>query len=363
LTAVHQFVPSLAARDAIGVHVLRVQDVLRGLGYQSDLYVDWTDLPARPDIHHYQSFARDRSGDRRTWLMYQSSTGSPMARFLVDCPVPKFVNYHNITPPAFFEPWEPTVTAALEMGIRQLADLAPVTELAIADSEFNRADLVHAGYQDSTVVPILFDAADLGDEPDRSLTARLEDDKAGGGADWLFVGRLCPNKAQHDLIKAFAAYRIAVDPKARLRLVGGSSSHRYETCLRTFAHEIGCGDAVTFAGSVTSQELSAYFQTADVFVCLSRHEGFCVPLLEAMHYGVPIVALRATAVPETLGAAGLLLRSASPALVVAAVERACTDPDLRDALIRAGAERLRHFDLAHSRELLAAAVGAWCGSE
>jgi L-malate glycosyltransferase len=362
LTAVHQFVPSLAARDAIGVHVQRVQRALREMGYRSDIYVGWTDLPPRPDVRPYQSFLDDGAADDDTWLLYQSSTGSPMARFVMGCTQPKIVNYHNITPPEFFEPWEPTVATALDMGVRQLADLAPVTQLAIADSEFNREDLLRVGYGETTVVPILFDAADLDGDADPLLGARLTADKHTGGTEWLFVGRLCPNKAQHDLIKAFAAYRIACDPKARLRLVGGSSSHLYETCLRSFVHEIGCETAVTFAGSVTPQEMTAYYRNADVFVCLSRHEGFCVPLLEAMYHRIPIVALRATAVPETLAAAGIVLSSASPALVVAAVDRIRTDDRLRAALVEAGSRRLHAFDLARSRERFGAAIRACCGT-
>jgi glycosyltransferase involved in cell wall biosynthesis len=361
LTAVHQFVPSLAARDAIGAHSLRVQRLLQHLGYESNVYIDWTNVASSPDVLPYQDFDPDGAGDR-TWILYQSSTGAAMARFVMGCPQPKIVNYHNITPPAFFEPWEPSVASVLDMGLRQLADLAPLTDLAIADSEFNREDLVRAGYRDTTVVPILFDPSDVGGEPDPALSARLAGEKRDGGTEWLFVGRLCPNKAQHDVIKAFAAYRIACDPKARLRFVGGSSSHLYESCLRGFVQEIGCEGAVTFAGSVTDCELASYYANADVFVCLSRHEGFCVPLLEAMHHGVPIVALRATAVPETLGAGGLALSSASPALVVAAVERLSTDRALRDAVVAAGRARLAAFDLADSADRFAAAIRERCGN-
>ena len=216
MTAVHQFVPSLAARDAIGAHSLRVQRLLQNLGYESNVYVDWTNVASRPDVLPYQEFDRVGAGNR-TWILYQSSTGAAMARFVMGCPHPKIVNYHNITPPAFFEPWEPTVATVLDMGLRQLADLAPVSDLAIADSEFNREDLLRAGYRDTTVVPILFDASDVAGEPDGALSARLADEKLGGGTEWLFVGRLCPNKAQHDVIKAFAAYRIACDPRAATR--------------------------------------------------------------------------------------------------------------------------------------------------
>jgi glycosyltransferase involved in cell wall biosynthesis len=361
LTAVHQFIPSLAARDAIGAHTLQVQRLLREMGYASDLYVGSTDLEGRDDVHPFQSLADQRARDR-TFLLYQGSTGSPMARFLAARPEPKLLNYHNITPAEFFEPWEPTVTMVLEAGHRQFEELSECTELAIAVSGFNEDDLRRMGYAATTVAPILLDPRDLDHVPDPATDARLGAARSAGGIDWLFVGRICPNKAQHDLIKAFAAYRVAFDPRARLHLVGGSSSHLYETCLHAFAHELGCGDAVEFAGSVTPEQLAAHFRNADVFVCLSRHEGFCVPLLEAMHHRVPVVALRETAVPETLGRAGLLLPTAAPALVAAAVDRVAADAGLRAALQDAGTARLAAFDLERTRERFAAAIRDVCGA-
>jgi len=361
LTAVHQFVPALVARDAIGAHTLQVQRVLRELGYASDLFVDHTDLTGRADVHPYRQFD-EHSRDPDTFLLYQGSTGSPMARFVAERSEPTIVNYHNITPPEFFEPWEPSVTMVLEAGYRQIEELGPGTVLGIADSEYNAGELRRLGYGATAVVPILYDPGNHDAAPDPATLHRLEAEKAGGGSDWLFVGRLCPNKAQHDLVKAFAAYRVAFDPRARLHLVGGSSSHLYETCLQAFAHEIGVGDAVRFAGSVTPGELSAHYRVADVFVCLSRHEGFGVPLLEAMHHDVPIVALRATAVPETVGDAGVLVPASTPALVAAAVERVRADADLRAALQAAGRRRLEHFDQVAGRERFAAAIRDVCGA-
>lgn len=360
MTAVHQFVPSLAGRDAIGAHSLQLQRLLHDLGYASEFFVGDTDLSGRDDVRPFQSFA-ERPSDGRTFLLYQGSTGSPMARFLVGRPEPKILNYHNITPAEFFEPWEATVTMVLEAGRRQFEELAPCTSLAIADSAFNQDDLRRLGYRHTTVAPILFEPQTFEQEPDAVLTRRLTAEKEAGGLDWLFVGRVCPNKAQHELIKAFAAYRMAFDPRARLRLVGGSSSHLYLSCLEAFVHEIGCGDAVDFAGSVTAGELAAYYRSADVFVCLSRHEGFCVPLLEALHHRIPVVALRSTAVPETLGRAGLLVPAATPALVAAAVERVRVDDGLRRALQDAGTARLADYDLGQTRARFTTAIQSLCG--
>jgi glycosyltransferase involved in cell wall biosynthesis len=207
------------------------------------------------------------------------------------------------------------------------------------------------------VVPILLDGAAIdATPPDPATFARLSDPKASGGADWLFVGRLAPNKAQHDIVKAFAAYRRLYDADARLHLVGGSSSHQYETALTAFVDALDLGGAVEITGGVSAGGLTAHFETADVYVVASEHEGFCVPLLEAMHHRVPIVAYAATAVPETLGDAGLLLDAKDAYTIATAVHRVVTDTALRTQLIDAGIARLREFDLAKSRRKLLDAI-------
>nr|MDP9332102.1 glycosyltransferase [Actinomycetota bacterium] len=192
--------------------------------------------------------------------------------------------------------------------------------------------------------------------PDPAELGRLSDARAGGGVDWLFVGRLAPNKAQHDIVKAFAADRHLYDDRARLHLVGASSSHRYETALSDFVEALGLGDAVQIAGPVSAAALTAHYETADVYVIASEHEGFCVPLLEAMHHRVPIVAYSAAAVPETVGDAGLLLDAKDAYTVATAVHRVVTDNELRAQLIEAGIERLREFDIAKSRRKLLDAI-------
>ena len=244
-----------------------------------------------------------------------------------DRPERKAVDYHNITPPELFARWEPDLVHGLAWGRHQLAELGAVSSFALADSAFNEAELTELGYLHTAVVPILLDLATFEHELDDACLDRLLERKhRDGGVDLLFVGRLAPNKAQHELVKVLAAYRRLYDGNARLRLVGGSSSDRYEQAIRSFAVELDLADAVDLAGAVTAGELAAYYRTADVLVSASVHEGFCVPLLEAMHHRVPIVARAEAAVPETLGDAGVLLRSGAPDRMAAAVHRVVTDP-------------------------------------
>jgi glycosyltransferase involved in cell wall biosynthesis len=170
-----------------------------------------------------------------------------------------------------------------------------------------------------------------------------------GGADLLFVGKVSPHKAPHDLVKMLAVLRQLYDPEARLHLVGSPLGKTYEPALRAFISDLGLDDAVFLAGSVTEAELEAYYGAVDVFVCASEHEGFCVPLTEAMGHGVPIVAYGVTAVPETVRGAGLLLSDKSPAIFAAAVSRVLNDAALARSLSDAGRLRAAEFDLPNSQ--------------
>jgi glycosyltransferase involved in cell wall biosynthesis len=343
VAGIHQFVPSFAPRDAIGGHVVQVQRVLRDRGHRSDIY-------------DAASYRRYRPDGEDCALLYHLSVGSEMADELTDRPEPLIVNYHNITPAHFFRRWDRQRAHAAEQGRRQLARLAPRADLAIADSAFNHDDLLEAGFRRTIVVPILVDLRAFDHEPDAATLERLSAAKQHGGVDVLFVGRVTASKAQHDVLRAFAWYRAVHDPLARLRLVGWTSPGPYVSTLREAVGELGLDGAVDLPGSVTPEELIAYYRTADVFVCLSDHEGFCVPLLEAMHHGVPLVVHDAGAVTETVGDAAVVLAEKPPPLVAEAVHQVMTDAALRDRLVAAGRARLADFELRPTAERFADAV-------
>jgi glycosyltransferase involved in cell wall biosynthesis len=362
MVAVHQFVPTLAPRDAVSGHYLRVRRALRAAGYASDIYAMDARNELAKEAKPFQSY-HGRPGEP-TWLCYHSSIGSPIADFVAARPEPLIVDYHNITPAAFFDRWEPGLAVYLRAGRRQLRSLASRTALGLADSAYNAAELDRLGFQPTGVVPILFDRDDLHTEIDEATRERLASERPAGSSTWLFVGKVAPHKAQHDIVKALAVYRRVFDPGARLRIVGVAMSPSYERALAAYVDDLGLTDAVDFAGSVPDDVLGAYYATADVFVCLSEHEGFCVPLLEAMHHGVPVVAYGAGAVRETLGAGGLALEQKDPLTVATAVARIASGgsaASVRSALVHAGHERLHAFDLARSEAALRDAVASVAG--
>jgi glycosyltransferase involved in cell wall biosynthesis len=346
VTAVHHFVPTYEP-GAIGGHIVELQRLCRDLGWESEVFTEHVrGLPGR-DYRDYPRVARPDDV-----LVYHTAIGSPVSDFVGDRPERLVVDHHNLTPVAFFAPWEPGMVHALAWGRAQLAALAPRTTLGLADSTFNEGELHAAGYRRTAVAPILFDLTQLERGVDESLVERLP------ATTWLFVGRIAPNKCHHDLLKAFAAYRRVYDGAAHLRIVGGSASDRYVDALRAFVSALQLDDAVTFTGSVSDAELAAHYRAADVYVSVSEHEGFCVPLLEAMHHGLPFVAYGVTAVPETLGAGGVCLPTKSAPTVAAAVHRVVTDAALRDALAAAGRARLEEMSLPRTREVMTAALRA-----
>ena len=353
LNAIHQFIPCLVSGDAIGSHTLQVRTLLHDIGLKSDTYIGAVgpDVPI-PTIQ-YEKYPPKRSSSDKpgdTMLLYHSSTGCPMAGFLAKRPEPLLVNYHNITPSADFQVWNRQAAKTMEEGREELKILARTAVHGIGDSRYNEEELIAAGYRSTSVAPILFDPATFDRRVDIPTLDWLRRQKQKGGANILFVGRLAPNKAQHDVITAFAAYRRLYDSKARLYLVGGSPIPEYLPTLRRLALGLGLMDAIDFAGFVSDEQLAAYYKGADVFLCLSDHEGFCVPLLEAMFNKVPIIAYSAAAVPETLADGGLLLSNKRAGYVAAAVDRVIRDDSLRQSLVDAGTARLADFELERSRK-------------
>ncbi|HLI55590.1 MAG TPA: glycosyltransferase, partial [Actinomycetota bacterium] len=206
------------------------------------------------------------------------------------------------------------------------------------------------------VAPIIIDFSRFGGPSDRRVAGRLARAKEAGGAHWLYVGRVAPNKCHHNLIGAFAVYRAIFDPQARLSLVGGATSEEYWDALEALCRELELRGSVEFTDTVPPGVLYAHYRSADVFVSMSEHEGFGVPLLESMQFGVPVVAYAAAAVPETVGDAGVLLESNDPVVVAEAVNRVLSDRALRSGLVAAGKARLQELALDRTRQRYASAV-------
>jgi L-malate glycosyltransferase len=345
---VDQFVPELSLGDATTQHTFAVQQALAAMGVGGDVFSERADPELagrwRPDSQWAGGPA-----------LYQFSVGSAMIDRLVARGDPLAIDYHNLTPVEFAEVWDPPIVHGARWGRQQLHDVAPHVSLALADSQFNASELLALGYRNVHVAPIVIDPADFATGANPARVSQL---RAQPGPRWLFVGRLVPNKAQHHVVLALAAARCR-QSQSRLWLVGGASAGRYVNALTATVDALGLRDAVDFAGKVDRDELAARFAAADVLVCMSEHEGFCVPIVEAMHHGLPVVALDAAAVAETAGDGAVVLPSADPTLVASAVERLTTDEPLRATMIARGRRRASELSASITAPRLASLVAQW----
>jgi glycosyltransferase involved in cell wall biosynthesis len=255
------------------------------------------------------------------------------------------MRYHNITPAEHFIGFNDRTAAQLAAGRRMLPRLAEATELAICDSAYNAAELDALGFARTEVLPIVIDFKQFDRAPDPARMEMLQGDIR---KKILFVGRVVPNKRQEDLIKLQAILRQAGRVDTALYLVGSyGGALRYVEHLVALVRHFELQDCVHFTGLVSHGELLAHFRTADLFVCLSEHEGFCVPLIEAMHHRIPIIAHAAGAVPETLGNGGLLTRSKHLPALAELVEITLRDESLRASMRDHQIERIRAFTPEH----------------
>ncbi len=324
---VHQLLAALSYGDAIGNEALQIQRHLRAAGYDSDVFAEHVHPRmahlARP-LHEYA-----RVSGPHTVCLFHFSIGSAAERLIYHAPDRLVTIYHNITPAHFFLGFHPHLAGLCYHGRRELRAFAARTELALGDSEYNRRELQEAGFRATGVLPIVHDLASLAG-PRSRVVRRLYDD---GRTHVAFVGRVIPNKRIDDLVRVFACYQRYVDARSRLLLVGDYRGHeRYFRRLFEMIETLRL-DEVVFTGQVDDDDLRAYYSLADVFLCLSEHEGYCVPLVEAMALGVPVVAFDAGAVRETLRGGGLLLHDKRPELVAELLHDVVHDARLRRAVL------------------------------
>ena len=344
MSGVHHFVPVLHRGDAVGRHTLRLRDATRRRGIESNIFVDVVQDETADETLPVMDYALQ--AQRGDVVVYQFATASLMAPWLAGRSEALVVNYHNITPPELIEPWDHHLALGQERAREDLAVLAPRTTLAIADSAYNEAHLAESGFAATAVVP---PSAALGDDV-TSDRPPATPHAPRPGAVWLAVGRVAPNKALEHTIAALAAARQNHDPDATLRVVGKPATDTYERALRHYVADLGLEDAVTFTGYATDDAVAAAYATSDVLVVTSEHEGFCVPVVEAMAAGLPVVAYDQGAVPEVLGGAGVLVTSRDPFALAGAIAGVLGDPARGTALADAGRHRLAELDLPHAAD-------------
>jgi len=340
---VHQVLATLGYGDAIGHEVLGIQRVLRGAGYESQIFVETAD----PRLEDLTIDYRELVGDvtPADLLIHHFSIGSRASRTAYALPGRMALVYHNITPPEYFIGVHKDLVKLCFRGRRELTAYINRCELALGDSEYNRQELESLGFASTGVLPVVPDFTHLQGAPDRFLAADFDD----GWTNVMFVGRVIPNKKFEDVIRAFHAYRTRHNPRSRLLLVGSYSGfERYVAMLHALIARLGTPD-VHFLGHVSNEELTALYDVADLFLCASEHEGFCVPIVEAFYTRVPVVAYAATAVPATMDGGGVLYETKDPLDVARIMDAVLDDQRIYDAVLQsqdAALQRLRGREFA-----------------
>jgi len=346
MPAIHQFVAGFSNGDAISNEAIVMRDVFRSWSHESCIFSEAKRIlpqlrkQAR-DVSEYAAAARQED-----IVLLHLSIGSPVNDVFRALPCRKAILYHNVTPAHYFNLINQRTAYDLSKGREQIRSLAGVAEINMADSRFNADELRALDYADVKVLPLILDIEKLRSKPDRKTVSKF----SGGLKNILFVGRCVPNKKLEHLINAFAYFQNTVDRNSRLIHVGSyAGSERYYYLLLTHARDLDVRN-VHFAGAVTQPQLNAFYSCADVFLCMSEHEGFCIPVMESMLFDVPVLAYAGAAVPETMDGAGVLFAEKRYDLIAEMTGRLIADADLRTAVLQGQRDRIARYS---SRDLTA----------
>lgn len=337
---IYQIVGTLNFGDAIGNDVVAKKHVIEDMGIETAIYAS----SIAEKVKEPGAYTLDKMPklDEDDIIIYHMGSGSPVNELVVGLNCRKIMVYHNITPYEFFNIDNPTASEDCRRGLEQMRTLMKGKFTSyIADSEFNKSNMIDMGYKASEieVIPVIVPFDDYRQTPDQTMVQKMSD----GCTNILFVGRIAPNKKQEHIIRAFAYYKEHVDHRARLILVGSSNQNGcYYPDLISYIEKLGVKDVV-FPGHISFAEILAIYSTAHVFLCMSEHEGFCVPLLEAMTFDVPVIAYDACAVPETMGGSGIVVDDKDPVFLSKVIKEAVTNEKLRADIIAAQRKRLEDF--------------------
>lgn len=347
---VHQMLPTFSYGDAIGNHTLAIRDTLRKTGYTSEIFAYNHDPRLAGEVRYFAELEEEMGPD--DILIYHYSLSSPLSLLYMELNCRKILIYHNITPHRFFYDTNPTLAKECYMGRRFLPDLAPYTDLALGDSSYNEAELREAGYKRTGVLPIMIDFERLKTPPSPSFSHAFAD----GKKNILFVGRIINNKKYEDIIKVFHYYQKYFNPESRLILAGNYRGfERYYMSLWELARRLGIRNLV-FTGHVSFRELLSLYRTADLFLCMSEHEGFCVPLVEAFFFDVPVVAYKCCAVEETANGGGILFDRKDFPIIASTIHQILSREEFRQEVIQRQRKALSRYERGKLEKILLAFV-------
>lgn len=338
---INQILPTIAPRDAISNEAVEIRDILREWGYKSEIYAQNVHPSMKSIAHtHYKNPSKDNI------LIFHYSIGSEICDFVRTLPDKKIIRYHGITPEIYLEKINDYIAHLLLLGRKQLEYYPNITTLALANSEYTKRELVSIGFKNVKILPLILNFKKLELFNDSLLNLY-----SGDFVNILFVGRLIPQKRQDEVIKIFYYYK-HINPKSRLFLVGSYEGfEKYYEELKLLIKELELND-VYITGSVPVEDLVSYYKLADIFICMSDWESFFAPLVECMFFNIPIMAYNATAIPDTLKDAGVLINTKNYIEIAEMINVIINDLELRTRIIEKQKEVLRMYNRTNAEQLL-----------
>ena len=346
---VNQWVPAAHKGDAIGDSARRMRGLLRGMGHTSEIYALTIDDELKGDVRPFTE-PSSRKGDL---TIFHFALPSPMTEAFAQLSGGRLLQYHNVTPASYFAAYDPALFRLASIARQELSTLVGRVDLALGVSDYNRRELEAIGFDPTGVLPLAVDWSRITRPVQRPALDKILDDDF---VNFLFVGRIAPNKKIEDHIRLAEHYKRYVDAYYRFIFVGKYDAvPRYFATIRALMTEYRLlNERFVFTGPVPDEDLAVYYRHAAVYISLSEHEGFCAPLLEAMAADVPVLAYSAAAVPETLGGAGVQFAPKDMEYAAELLGSLAFDDDLRRSVIAGQRRRLADFsDQRIERELAA----------
>ncbi|MDX1417597.1 MAG: glycosyltransferase family 4 protein [Candidatus Promineifilaceae bacterium] len=332
----HQFTEGIYSGDAVSDHAFLLQKWLHEMGFESNIYALKIDPELKERVLPVETYQHSQ---KERFVLYHHAVGSEIAELLQKLKLPQILVYHNITPAKFYENSDPVLGIQLRKGREQLEQMRDRTVLALAVSHYNELELQSLGYRNTGVLPITLDQSQY----DITTNEELASQFSRAQPTMLFVGRVAPNKKIEDLIELLYYYR-RLEPETKLILVGSVKNEVYVNWLTELAKSLGLrDDAVIFTGHVSQKDMITYYRSADLFVSMSEHEGFGKPLIESMYLDLPVLAYASSAVPSTLGKAGILFHDKNHESLAELVDLIIKDKTLRQRVIERQQKRVQDF--------------------
>ncbi len=341
---INQFLPVLHYGDAIGQEAISIKEFFIKKGFKSEIYTFSTDKQVEGMAKNIREYE-----DRDDIKIYHYAIPSELTDFFLKAKGLKVLRYHNITPYKFFYKSRKDLFRIGYYGRKELIKLKSAIHVGVGDSEYNRKELEEIGYPNTFSFPLMINFPSYKKKRIKMIEKLFLD----GKFNIFFAGRIVPNKKIEDLIKIFFYFKKYVHQNSRLIISGNTrADKRYYYALLDYRNYFFLTEKdVVFTGHIPYDEFLTLYQISDVFMTMSEHEGFCLPLVEAMIYNLPIVAYKSTAIPYTLDGAGVMVKNKNPALVGELLFELKNNEKFREKVLSSQEKRIKHLKKESSPEL------------